>query len=129
MIRVTCAIIVEGNKVLCAKRSAHMKMPLKWEFPGGKIEEHETETQSLVREIAEELSVLIAIEEKWESVFFTYPNGVSIELIPFKAAIIQGRPSASEHERIDWVHIAELFELDWAEADIPIVNQVIKLFS
>jgi 8-oxo-dGTP diphosphatase len=129
MIRVTCAVIVEDGKVLCAKRSESMKMPLKWEFPGGKVEETETEQQSLVREIAEELSVLIAIEEKWPSVFHTYINGPQLELIPFKANIIQGKPVASEHERLEWYPFAQLRELDWAEADLPIVEYLLQAFS
>lgn len=62
MINVSCAIIInDENKVFVAQRSSEMHPPLKWEFPGGKIEEDETAEESLIREIKEELGVDIEI--------------------------------------------------------------------
>ena len=52
-LKVTCAIIENENRILVVQRSSTMSLPLKWEFPGGKIEENETAENSLIREIAE----------------------------------------------------------------------------
>ncbi len=53
MLQVTCAIIEKNGKILCAQRSEKMNLPLKWEFPGGKIEENESLEACLKREIRE----------------------------------------------------------------------------
>ncbi len=63
-ILVTCAIIQFDDKVLAVQRSKNMKLPLKWEFAGGKIEEGETEVECIKREILEELNIKIEIKEK-----------------------------------------------------------------
>jgi 8-oxo-dGTP diphosphatase len=62
-IRVTCAIIEFAGKVLVVQRSKKMNLPLKWEFPGGKIEEGELEEECIVREIKEELNLDIEISK------------------------------------------------------------------
>ncbi|WP_341832439.1 NUDIX domain-containing protein [Sphingobacterium thalpophilum] len=61
MLQVTCAIIEHANKILICQRSASMKLPLKWEFPGGKIETGESKEECLRREIKEELQIDISI--------------------------------------------------------------------
>ncbi|MND73971.1 CTP pyrophosphohydrolase [compost metagenome] len=61
MLQVTCAIIQHANKILICQRSASMKLPLKWEFPGGKIETGESKEECLCREIKEELHIDISI--------------------------------------------------------------------
>ena len=81
-VRVTCAIIEFVDKVLVVQRSIKMNLPLKWEFPGGKIEEGEREEECIVREIKEELNLDIEISKKLNSTEYHYPN-ISIELIPF----------------------------------------------
>ena len=59
-INVVGAIIYSDNKILCAQRSENMSLPLKWEFPGGKIENGETEKDALIREIKSGLSRSLA---------------------------------------------------------------------
>ncbi|MDZ7667653.1 MAG: NUDIX domain-containing protein [Desulfotignum sp.] len=59
-LHVTCAIIEQDGCVLAAQRSRSMAMPLKWEFPGGKIKPGETPEHCLCREIAEELAIDLA---------------------------------------------------------------------
>jgi 8-oxo-dGTP diphosphatase len=126
MIKVTCAIIEHENKTLVVQRSESMKLPLKWEFPGGKIEDNETEEASIKREIREELNIEIELISRLTPVTFKYPNFV-INLIPFIATYLKGEIMLFEHKNYKWLLKEELLNLDWAEADIPIVEEFLKL--
>lgn len=61
MLQVTCAIIQHADKILICQRSASMKLALKWEFPGGKIETGESKEECLHREVKEELNIDIIV--------------------------------------------------------------------
>ena len=127
MIEVTCAIIEKGNKVLCAQRSEIMKLPLKWEFPGGKLETGETLENCLIREIKEELGVEVSIKMKLPPNIHGYDNSNEICLYPFICTIQSGTIILKEHKQVAWLKLNELKELNWAEADIPILNHYITL--
>ena len=122
MIDVCCAIIVdEEGKVLVAQRSARMLLPLKMEFPGGKIEPGEAAEACLIREIKEELNVDIQILSERAAHQHVYP-GFSIRLIPFVCRIIAGDVVLREHASYSWMETSALPACDWAAADIPIVE-------
>lgn len=125
MIQVVCAIILKEDKILICQRSAEMKLPLKWEFPGGKIEIGETYEESLIREIDEELGLNIKVNQALTPVKHHYPD-FSIELIPFMAEIIDGQLKPTEHQTVKWVNSEELNQYGWATADIPIVEELIQ---
>ena len=82
--RVTCAIIFLQNKILAVQRGKRMSMPMKWEFPGGKIEQGEAEIDCIKREIREELNIEIEVLERLTPSVFDYPT-FTIELIPYTA--------------------------------------------
>ncbi|QEM06764.1 (deoxy)nucleoside triphosphate pyrophosphohydrolase [Mucilaginibacter rubeus] len=126
MIKVTCAIIVNaGGLVLVAQRSETMSLPLKWEFPGGKIEPGETAEACLIREIKEELHVDVEIVSSLPPNTHKYPN-VTIQLIPFVCRITSAQVLLKEHRDFKWLPKDELLALDWAEADVPIVKHYIE---
>jgi 8-oxo-dGTP diphosphatase len=72
MINVTCAIILVDSKILVTQRSEKMKLPLKWEFPGGKLELDEKEDDCVMREIKEELNIEIKVLNKLSNSIFDY---------------------------------------------------------
>ena len=126
MISVACAIIEDKNgDVLVTQRSARMSLPLKWEFPGGKVEPEELHEGTIVREIREELGVNILITGKLMPVTFQYPTFL-IRLIPFICHIFKGDIQLVEHYAYRWVNLNDLLSLDWAEADIPVVHQYLN---
>jgi len=126
MIEVTCAIIIDENGlVLATQRSEQMKMPLKWEFPGGKVEAGESLEECLKREIQEELGILVAVGEQLLDHTHHYPD-FSIRLIPFICKITSGSIELKEHLKYGWLRAEDLPELDWAEADVPILNHYLK---
>lgn len=126
MINVTCAIILDDTgRILATQRSATMKLPLKIEFPGGKIEDGETATDCLVREIKEELNLDIKILFEMPANIHHYVE-FSINLIPFVCKIIGGSIELREHASFQWLHPSELLDQDWAEADIPIVENYLN---
>lgn len=126
MINVTCAIIFFDDKILVTQRSAKMKLPLKWEFPGGKLEENESEINCIKREILEEINIEIEIVKKLSDNVFDY-GAFKIRLIPFIANYVSGDIKLAEHKEYRLLDISELEKLDWAEADIPIVEELLKL--
>ena len=89
MIKVACAIILNNNKILVTQRSERMSLPLKWEFPGGKIENFETAEKCILREIMEELNIEIEILQKFEDKSFEY-DAFPIKLIPFLSKYVKG---------------------------------------
>jgi len=122
---VSCAVIVDGDRVLVTQRSEHMPHPLKWEFPGGKLKPGETPEGSVIREIREELGVEISVIQLLPSVRHRYSD-LDIKLIPFVCAIKQGEIDLSEHKSYSWVHRSELDQVDWLEADIEVVALIDK---
>lgn len=125
-IEVTCAIISLEGKILVVQRGDNMKLPLKWEFPGGKIEDSETDEECIIREIKEELNIDIKLTSRLSPTNFDYPD-ISIRLTPFVANYFEGDIKLSEHKQYLLLEKDELFKLDWAEADIPILIEFLKL--
>lgn len=126
VIHVTCAIIKFNDKVLAVQRSKSMKLPLKWEFAGGKIEAGESEIDCIKREILEELNIKIEIKDRLTPVTHQYPNS-KIKLIPFIAEYLSGELKLREHCSFLLADKNELINLDWAEADLPILKEFIEL--
>ncbi|HZG58906.1 MAG TPA: 8-oxo-dGTP diphosphatase MutT [Anoxybacillus sp.] len=125
-VRVVGAVIYnEQNEILCALRSPEMSLPNLWEFPGGKIEEGENPEEALVREIREELGCTIKVYEKIEEVHHEYPS-VIVNLLTYKTKIVEGEPKAKEHAELKWMPLTELHSLEWAPADIPTVEALLK---
>ena len=80
MKRVVAAVIEKNGKLLVCQRTRHQTMPLKWEFPGGKIEEGEQPRDALRRELEEELGIQAKIGDDIARLQHTYPNGATVEL-------------------------------------------------
>ena len=125
MLHVTCAIIRRNNTILICQRSASMKLPLKWEFPGGKIEPGESKEDCLMREIKEELGIDIKVGPALNMVEYHYPE-FAICLYPFECLLVGGKLHLTEHAQAIWVDYNELLNYDWAAADLPIVKALIQ---
>ena len=126
IISVACAIIYFEDKILVTQRSENMKLPLKWEFPGGKIEFGETEVDCIKREIYEELNIKIEVQEKLTTVVHQY-SGFIIRLIPFTAEYLSGELNLKEHANYILDKKDKLNDLDWAEADLPILKELLSI--
>jgi len=120
---VVAAVIVRNNLIFCAKRGLDKSLPNKWEFPGGKIEGKETHQEALIREVKEELSSLIEVNDYIMTVNYEYDN-FKIILHSYYCTLIDGNLELSEHIDKKWIKKEELDKLDWAEADWPIVRIV-----
>jgi 8-oxo-dGTP diphosphatase len=127
MIRVSCAIIINPfDQVLVTQRSINMPLPLKWEFPGGKIEADETAEACLIREIKEELNIEIEITGTLPPNDHQYPDKL-IRLIPFICRQKGGEIVLKEHADYKWLDAKDLLDLDWAEADVEVVMEYLKM--
>ena len=121
-IHVTCAIVEKDSKVLVTQRSEQMGLPLKWEFPGGKIQPGERPEECLRRELIEELGVDIFVGRALTPSDYNYP-AFKITLYPYICHITSGEIELHEHKDCKWIAPEKLQELDWAAADIPVVEQ------
>jgi len=120
--KVVAAAIFKDYKLLCAKRN-HGMLKDKWEFPGGKVANDETEIDALAREIKEELNIDIKIQKHIDRTYYSYEK-MNINLSVYQAEIIGGELKQHDHSEIKWLEISEAKLLDWAPADIPILDVI-----
>ncbi len=126
-IEVVAAIIKNDNKILCVQRkeSSLSYISKKYEFPGGKMEVNETKVETIVREIKEELAMDIIVNQEFLTVTHQYPDFL-LTMHSFICTCNNRDIILIEHIDYKWLEVDELDNLDWAAADIPIVNKLIE---
>jgi 8-oxo-dGTP diphosphatase len=126
-IEVVAAVIQHQNKILAVQRgpAKYAYISEKWEFPGGKMEAGETEEQTIIREIREELDMQIEVKSKLLTVEHPYPD-FHLTMHTYLCKTEQSVPKLTEHLAFRWLKMDELEEMDWAGADVPIVEALIN---
>lgn len=121
IVMVPCAIFEKDGQIFSAQRSGDMSLPLKWEFPGGKVDEGETEIEALHREIMEELSVEIEVGTRLAPTYKEDTHRI-ICLVPYICRIVSSPIVLTEHLQYKWIRLDDIHKLDWAEADLGVVE-------
>lgn len=124
-IRVVGAVILDGSRVLCAQRSELKHLPGMWEFPGGKVESGESDEEALEREVREELGCVVHVGAVITTTLHRYDFG-GVALTTYYCDLVEGAPLPVEHQAIAWADVTELNSLDWAPADLPAVEQIMR---
>ena len=125
-IEVVAAIIYYKDEILCVQRPKNKLdyISEKYEFPGGKIEKGETQKGALKRELFEELNITTDIQELFLTVSHEYPD-FELTMHSYICEVQTKELILNEHIAQEWLTLSELKKLDWAAADIPIVNKLI----
>lgn len=124
-IDVTAAIIQKDGHYLIAKRKQGRHLAGKWEFPGGRVEAGESPEQALAREIEEELSVKAIVGDFFHSNTHHYPDK-SVRLLSYGVRLESEHLLLTAHDEVQWVQPPEFSNYDFAEADLPIVEKIIR---
>jgi len=124
-IKVVAAVIVKENKILIARRKEGKHLEFKWEYPGGKVDNDENEKESLKRELKEELDISVSIDDYITESFYEYDKA-KINLKAYFVKNYSGSIKLTDHDKINWIKIDELNDYEFAPADIPINNYLIK---
>ena len=124
-IKVVAAVIKQDNKILIARRKKSKHLELKWEYPGGKLENTEKEDAALKRELREEFSIDATIGRYLTESFYEY-GSVNINLKAYLVEKFSGDFKLIDHDKIEWIKIEEIKKHEFAPADIPINNYLIE---
>lgn len=124
MKRVVAALIEKDGKLLVCQRTRHQTMPLKWEFPGGKIEEREQPRDALRRELEEELGIHAKVGNELVRLQHQYPNGGMVELRFFVVREYEGEIENRIFRDIRWAEPGDLPAYDFLEADLTLVRDL-----
>ncbi len=127
-IEVVAAVILHQNKILAVQRgpAKYAYISEKWEFPGGKMEAGESEEQTIIREIREELDMQIKVQSKLLTVEHPYPD-FHLTMHTYLCETEQSVPKLTEHLAFRWLSMNEMGEMDWAGADVPVVDNLKRL--
>jgi 8-oxo-dGTP diphosphatase len=124
MKRVVAGLIVRDGKLLVCQRTRHQTMPLKWEFPGGKIEEGEQPRDALRRELDEELGIAANIGDEVARIQHEYPNGGMVELRFYVVREFKGELENRIFRDMQWAKPKDLPKFDFLEADFTLVKDL-----
>ena len=120
---VVAAIIERDESFLLTLRPHGSHLAGHWEFPGGKVDPHETHHEALRREVFEELDCVVDVGELAHSVTHAYPEQ-TVQLFFYRCGL-NGEPKPIIGQQMQWVRKSELSRLPFPEAD----RDLIKLLS
>jgi 8-oxo-dGTP diphosphatase len=123
MLVVAAGLIYKQGKLLIAQRLPGKHGALKWEFPGGKIEEDEDPRATLAREVAEELGMQIEVLNPIEIIFHRYPDR-SVLLLLYNCRWKSGEPQKLDCHDFAWVLPQELSDYDFLDADLDLISRL-----
>jgi 8-oxo-dGTP diphosphatase len=124
MKQVVAALIIRDDKLLVCQRTKHQSMPLKWEFPGGKVEPGERTQDALYRELEEELGIRATIGPHVTTIRHTYHSGAAFELHFFLVQEFAGEIQNRIFREVRWASRSELPNFDFLEADVALVKDL-----
>ena len=124
-IEVVAAIIEHNNKIFITRRG-YGEFENMWEFPGGKMEQGETQEEALTREIKEELELDIDIAKYLTTVEYDYPN-FHLKMHCFICTISGGKLHLNAHNDAKWTTLGALDNLNWVPADILVIKKLKEL--
>ena len=125
-VRVVAGLVAQDGCYLVARRGPSAARANKWEFPGGKVEEGESDEAALGRELQEELGIEVEVGEFVGEVRHAYPE-VSIHLLLYRCDVVFGEPQLREHAELCWTTPHELPLVDWAPADQVLYAKIPEL--
>jgi 8-oxo-dGTP diphosphatase len=126
MKKIAAGIIIEDHKILICQRKSGSYYGLKWEFPGGKVEEGESLTNCLKRELKEELNLSAWIGDLFYVEKFTYPDGFEFEIYFYFIDSFSGKIENRVFEKIYWARRDELKDFDFLEADKVVIQMLLN---
>ena len=127
---VVAAAVIDGGRVLLQQRPPGKAMAGLWEFPGGKVEPGEAPDKALVRELAEELGVVVDIRDVAPITFAAAPLGERhLLLLLYRVSAWSGEPRALEATALTWVAPAEMHALPMPPADVPLIEALERLLA
>ena len=125
VINVVAALIYQNGKLLVCQRRAEGAFPLKWEFPGGKVEEREADIDALRRELREELTIEMRAAVLVYQHTHRYPDGPTVSLRFYFIHGFDGEAQNMVFEKVSWVKVADLEHMDFLEGDRPIIEKLL----
>lgn len=125
-IRVVAALIHEGDRLLVCRRGADGLFPLKWEFPGGKVEVGEEDMEALRRELREELGIDMRGATEVLRTYHVYSGSMEVDLRFFRVEDFAGPVVNRAFFEIRWVSVPELEPLDFLEGDLPLIRKLTR---
>jgi len=124
VVEVVAAVLIREGRILIGQRKRGGRHPLKWEFPGGKVEPGEAPRAALERELREELDVEAVAGEEMDSYEVGYPDGFRLRLHFYRVTEFRGEPRNLDFEQIVWETPERLPDYDFLEGDLSFVSKL-----
>ena len=129
-IEVVAGVIEHDGKILCMERDQgkYDYVSFKWEFPGGKIEQGETNHQALSRELMEELEIDVKIGDFFYQVEHDYPD-FHLSMAVYECELLSTEIKQNVHKGMKWLAPKDMMSLDWAQADVPVAQAIFDKYA
>jgi len=126
MTKVAVGIVVNDGTVLLCQRKSTARYPLKWEFPGGKVEANETPEGCLKRELFEELGISADAAGLYHQQQYSYPDSGAFDVLYYRVIAYSGTIVNNVFESYAWVPLPNLLRYDILEGNRDVVNKLLR---
>lgn len=125
MLQVVAGIIgISGYYLICRRHARSARFPLKWEFPGGKVEENESPSEALRRELHEELGIRVISSESYFNYRYQYAGEEPFELLFFLVGEYENTVQNLQFSKTAWVRPDQIHRFDLLEGDLPFLDKL-----